>query len=64
MANGQGIIDEYALNIFTDGSSYPNKKRAAGVGVRFVWVNDTGEEETEDYTPVGWELKMGTDLFS
>ena len=54
MASGQGIIDEYALNIFTDGSSYPKKKRAAGVGVRFVWVNEDGDEETEDYAPIGW----------
>lgn len=55
MGSGLGILDEEALNIYTDGSSYPNKHRAAGVGVRFVWVNDTGDEEIEDYCPVGWE---------
>lgn len=54
MGSGKGIIDEDALNIYTDGSSYPNKKRAAGVGVRFVWVNDDGDEEIEDYSPTGW----------
>lgn len=54
MTSGRGIIDEYALNIFTDGSSYPNRQRAAGVGVRFVWVNDSGDEEVEDYAPIGW----------
>lgn len=55
MASGLGIPDEEALNIYTDGSSYPNRKRAAGVGIRFVWVNDVGEEETEDYSPIGWQ---------
>lgn len=55
MANKLGIIDEEALNIYTDGSSFPNKKRAAGVGIWFVWVNDEGNEETEGYAPPGWE---------
>lgn len=55
MGSGLGIIDEDALNIFTDGSSYPNKKRAAGVGVRLVWVNESGNEEVADYAPMGWE---------
>ncbi len=55
MADGLGIIDEDSLNIFTDGSSFPNKKRAAGVGVWFVWVNDDGHEETHGYAPPGWE---------
>ena len=51
MASGLGIIDEYALNIFTDGSSYPKKKRAAGVGVCLVWVNESGDAEVEEYAP-------------
>jgi ribonuclease HI len=52
--SGLGIPDEEALNIYTDGSSYPNKQRAAGVGVRLVWVNAAGNEEIEDYSPLGW----------
>ncbi len=52
---GSGILDEYALNVYTDGSSYPDKKRAAGVGMRFVWVNEAGLEETSDYAPTGWK---------
>ena len=55
MSSGLGIIDEDALNIFTDGSSYPNKQRAAGVGVHLVWVNEDGHEETSDYASTGWE---------
>jgi ribonuclease HI len=55
MAAGAGILDEDALNIYTDGSSYPDKKRAAGVGVRLVWVNEAGSEEVSDYSPTGWQ---------
>lgn len=55
MSNGLGIIDEESLNIFTDGPSYPHKGRAAGVGVRLVWVDDKGDEVISDYCPPGWE---------
>jgi ribonuclease HI len=55
VATGLGIPDEYALNVYADGSSYPNKQRAAGVGVRFVWMNESGDEECEDYAPTGWQ---------
>jgi len=55
LASGLGIIDEYALNVFTDGSSYPKKQRAAGVGVCLVWVNESGDEEFEEYSPPGWQ---------
>ena len=55
MASGLGIIDEYALNIFPDGSSYPKKKRAAGIGICIVWVNESGDEEFEEYAPLGWQ---------
>lgn len=55
MREGLGIIDEESLNIFTDGSSYPNRGRAAGVGVRLVWVNENGSEVVSDYSPPGWE---------
>lgn len=55
MAPGLGIIDEEALNIFTDGSSYPKKKRVAGVGICLVWVNESGDEEFDEYAPPGWQ---------
>jgi len=55
LGTGRGIIDEDALNIFTDGSSFPNRQRDAGVGVHFVWVNELGDEEIEDYAPPGWQ---------
>jgi ribonuclease HI len=40
-------IDENALNIFVDGSSLPTPRRG-GVGLRFVWVDDAGHEQTSD----------------
>lgn len=52
--SGKGIPDEEALNIYTDGSSFPLQKRASGVGVRFVWVNENGDEVTDDYAPPGY----------
>jgi ribonuclease HI len=33
-----GFTTKEALNIYTDGSSFPNSKRAAGVGVVLMWV--------------------------
>lgn len=50
-----GIPFDDALNIYTDGSSFPGKKRAAGVGVRLVWMDETGAEKTHDYAPTGWQ---------
>lgn len=55
MANGHGIPDEEALNIYTDGSCYPKKKWAGGVGVLFVWVDKNGHEKTHPYAPPGWK---------
>src|SRR6476661_2361984 len=50
-----GIPYDDSLNIYTDGSSFPAKKRAAGVGVRLVWMDETGAERTHDYAPTGWQ---------
>lgn len=37
------MIDEYALNIFTDGSSYQHPRRG-GMGLLYVWVDAVGAE--------------------
>lgn len=50
-----GIPFDDSLNIYSDGSSFPGKKRAAGVGVRLVWMDEAGEEKTHDYAPPGWQ---------
>ncbi len=47
------VINEDALNIFTDGSSYSHPRRG-GLGARFVWVNKFGKEEKWDYSPIGY----------
>ena len=46
-------LDENALNIYTDGSSFQTPRRG-GVGVRFVLVDDQGEEQTIDWSPPGF----------
>lgn len=46
-------MDEVALNIFTDGSSY-SKPRAGGAGVRFVFVDQSGKEIIEDFPSIGY----------
>jgi ribonuclease HI len=40
----KGVLDEEALNIWTDGSSYPSGPRRGGVGIVFVTVDGDGEE--------------------
>jgi ribonuclease HI len=50
-----GIHDENALNVYTDGSSFPNKKRAAGVGVVLMWVDEAGDPQTSEHAPTGFQ---------
>ena len=45
---------ENALNIYTDGSSL-SRPRLGGIGVRFVTINDDGDEETEDFSVPGFK---------
>lgn len=47
-------LDENALNIFTDGSSLSNPRKG-GVGVRFITIDDNGNEKVYDYTPLGYK---------
>lgn len=49
-----GIHDEEALNIYTDGSSFPGKKRAAGLGVVLMWVDEAGDPQTSEHAPTGY----------
>lgn len=50
-----GIHDEEALNIYTDGSSFPGKKRAAGVGVVLMWVDGAGDPQISEHAPTGYQ---------
>jgi ribonuclease HI len=41
-------LDETAVNVFVDGSQKPSPRRG-GVGLLFVWVDEDGNEQTEDW---------------
>lgn len=47
-------LDDTALNIFTDGSSFSNPRKG-GIGVRFVTIGGDGHEKIYDYTPIGYK---------
>ncbi len=47
------MIDETALNIFTDGSCCPNPGKG-GTGMRFVTVDEFGMEQYEDFPGIGY----------
>ncbi len=49
----KSMIEEDALNIYTDGSCLPSPRRG-GVGVHFVTVNEAGEEVIEDLVTPGY----------
>jgi ribonuclease HI len=46
------MIDENALNIFTDGSCYYGPRRG-GVGIVYVWVDSSGVEHSEPLERAG-----------
>lgn len=43
-------IDERALTIYVDGSMRSSPRRG-GIGIRFVWIDEDGEETTWDHSP-------------
>lgn len=45
---------EDALNIYTDGSSFQRPRRG-GVGIRYIIINDAGDEEWQDECPPGYK---------
>jgi len=47
-------LDENAINIFTDGSSFSNPRKG-GVGVRFITVGDDGNEIVFDYISLSYK---------
>jgi len=42
------------LIVYTDGSMFSKPRRQGGIGIRFVWADGNGEEQTDDYSPSGW----------
>lgn len=51
------MVYENALNIYVDGSSYPNPRRG-GIGIRYITIDEAGDEVIEDDAPPGY--KEGT----
>jgi ribonuclease HI len=47
------MVYEKTLNIYTDGSSY-SRPRRGGIGVRFVTINELGNEVIEDHALLGY----------
>ena len=47
------MIDENALNIYTDGSCYYSPRRG-GIGILYVWANAEGNEESEPFASIGY----------
>ena len=48
------VIDENAVNVYTDGSSYSGPRKG-GMGIVFVIVNDAGNEVTFEEQPTGYQ---------
>jgi ribonuclease HI len=46
------MVYEKTLNIYTDGSSLSGPRRG-GIGIRFVTINDSGDEVTQGYGTAG-----------
>lgn len=47
------VITEDALNIYTDGSSFGGPRRG-GVGMLFVLIDDSGNEQSHEFCPPGY----------
>ena len=47
------MIDENAINIFADGSSYPHPRRG-GIGICLVVINSSGNEEVMEVPLPGY----------
>lgn len=51
--NAPVVVDETAVDVFTDGSSLPGPRRG-GIGYRVVTVDDNGDEVIHDEQPPGY----------
>ncbi len=55
------MVYENALNIYTDGSSFSHPRRG-GMAIRFVWINDAGDEVIEDEEIPGHEQATNNEM--
>lgn len=54
-------LDDRALNIFTDGSSY-NHPRRGGIDILFVDVDDNGDERLIEHCPPGYRNATNNEM--
>src|SRR5437867_4146887 len=47
VASVQDALDDDALTIYTDGSMFGSPRRG-GIGIRFAWIDEKGDERTHD----------------
>ncbi len=52
---------EDALNIYTDGSSLQRPRRG-GVGIRYITINNAGDEEWRDECPAGYKEATNNEM--
>ena len=52
---------EDALNIYTDGSCFQRPRRG-GIGIRYIIINDAGDEEWQDECPPGYKQATNNEM--
>jgi ribonuclease HI len=55
------MVYENALNIYTDGSSFSHPRRG-GMAIRFVWIDEAGDEVIEDEEIAGHEQATNNEM--
>jgi ribonuclease HI len=55
------VVYENALNIYTDGSSYSNPRRG-GIGIRYITIDESGNEVIEDHAPPGYKEATNNEM--
>ena len=55
------MVYENALNIYTDGSSFSHPRRG-GMALRFIWINEAGDEVAEDEELPGYESATNNEM--
>ena len=59
--SGFVVTYEDALNIYTDGSSFQRPRRG-GIGIRYIIINDAGDEEWQEECPFGYKQATNNEM--
>ncbi len=49
------------MNIYTDGSCFQRPRRG-GIGIRYIIINDAGDEEWQDECPPGYKQATNNEM--